>query len=173
MPDMTLRTPHQTDAELEAQVIDMDNFDVDEAMEQVMRKRFAMQPAAVAAFRQAAAIGVKRLLSLVADDAKFDKLSTSDKLKVLEMIFDRAYGKTETASMSDMTNYRTGQDSEKGNKERHSTQLSEIADRMKQNRRALPDQRQHEVFPELRQKRSAMHATRAGGNVVPYNRGGE
>lgn len=172
MPDMTMRTPHQTDAELEAQVIDMDNFDVDEAMEQVMRKRFAMQPAAVAAFRQAAAIGVKRLLAMVSDDAKFDKLSTSDKLKVLEMIFDRAYGKTETASMSDMTNYRTGQDSEKGNKERHSTQLSEIADRMKQNRRALPDQRQHEVFPELRQKRSAMHSTR-GGNVVPYTRGSE
>lgn len=156
MPDMSMRTP-------QSQIVDMsENFSIDTAMDELVRRRFAMSPVAIAAFRQAAAIGVKRLLFMVADDATFNKMSTSDKLKTLEMVFDRAYGKTETASTSELTNFRTGQGKDDGKD--HAQQLDAIHQRMMQQQTKLTSDKS--IFPELRSKRAARDNN--DGNVVLY-----
>lgn len=169
--DLSMR---QADRSVVVQAEDMERMQQEEALtgkpvldqmiEEVQRRRFAMQPEAVVAFRQAAAIAVRRLLDLVKDDAKFNRMSTKDKLKVLDMIFDRAYGKSETASMASMTEFRTGQDEGAKDRQIHAAQISDIEQRMRANRRALPDARAQEVFPELRKKQ---RATRLSSATTP------
>lgn len=110
----------------EDQIVDMQShFDVDGAMEELANKRFAMPPVVVAAFRQAAMKGAQRLLNLVENDAQFEKMRVSDQLRVLEMVFDRAYGKNETASTAMLASAKVGGEG----KSDHSTQLDEIANR--------------------------------------------
>ena len=130
-------------------VVRMDeHFDVDEAMEALSRQRYAMPPVAIAAFRQAALKGSIKLLKLV-EGEDFDKMTTRDKLAVLEMIFDRAYGKAETASTSAITAHKTGEGTAKNSD--HGKQLAAIEARM-----AARKQR----YPELEKAASADPASR-------------
>lgn len=116
-------------------VINMDeHFDVDATMDELVQKRFAMPPAVVATFRQAAALGAMRLLNLVNDEDAFNKLRAADKVRVLELIFDRAYGKSETASNHDLTQVKVGGGDKRS---AHSDALDKIATRAAR-RRALP-----------------------------------
>lgn len=109
-------------------VIDMTtNFDVDEALEELTKARFSMPPAVIAAFRQAAQLSAMKLLNMIADD-KFDKLSVNNKLKIMDMIFDRAYGKSETASSASLAAHKTGELDNK-DKGKHAEQLDKIAER--------------------------------------------
>ena len=109
--------------------IDMStNFDVDEALDKLAHERFSMPPAVIAAFRQAAQVSALRLLSLVSDEEKFNRMSTNSKLKVMDMIFDRAYGKSETASTAAVAAYKTGQ-GDSADKGKHADQLDKIAER--------------------------------------------
>lgn len=85
------------------------HFDASAEAEKLLNARFAMQPVVVAAFRQAAQLAAARLLSIMSDDSKFNKLSPKDQAKFMELIFDRAYGKSETASTSTLTDLKTGQ----------------------------------------------------------------
>jgi hypothetical protein len=129
------------------QVIRMDqHFDVDSTLEAVARERFAMPTPVIAAFRQAAMKGVSHLLTMVEDKDTFQKLKPQDQLKVLELIFDRAYGKSETASTSMVAMHKTG--SVKSND--HGKQLDVIEQRMIDRKRQ---------FPELKQARSASPRT--------------
>ena len=119
-------------------VVKMDeHFDVDGAMEALARQRYAMPPVAIAAFRQAALKGSIKLLKLVESDA-FDNLSTRDKLAVLEMVFDRAFGKAETASTSAITAHKTGADADNGKTE-HGKQLAAIEARMAARKQRYPE----------------------------------
>lgn len=151
-------------------VVDMDtHFNVDAAMEEMMQKRFAMPPVVIAAFRQAAMKGAVRLAQLVQDDEKFSKMRVADQLKVLEMVFDRAYGKNETASASAIAGTKTGE----GQKSKHSDQLDMIAERAAK-RKALPSDDELDgeantssagigsvdIFPELRQRAQAANVVR-------------
>ena len=109
-------------------VIDMaTNFDVDEALEELTKARFSMPPAVIAAFRQAAQLSAMKLLNMIADE-KFDKLSVANKLKIMDMIFDRAYGKSETASSASLAAHKTGELDNK-DKGKHAEQLDKIAER--------------------------------------------
>ena len=113
-----------------------DHFDIDAQLDEAARQRFAMPPAVIAAFRQAAMKSAAHLLKMVEDEKEFNKLSTNDKLKVMEMIFERAYGRAETASTSMMTMHKTGQlDADGG----HGKQLKAIEDRMKSRDRQFPE----------------------------------
>jgi len=167
MPDMSMRTP-------QSEVVDMDtHFNVDDAMDDLVRRRFAMSPVAIAAFRQAAVHAVKRLLHMITDDATFEKMTVSEKLKVMEMVFDRAYGKTETASTSELTNHKTGQGRDNSD---HASQMDAIQQRM-QSQRPQIGSGNGPIFPELKSRRSTREAVRPspsvaddGGNVVPYGR---
>lgn len=116
-------------------VIDMDeHFDVDATMDELVQKRFSMPPAVVAMFRQAATLGALRLLNLVNDEDAFNKLRAADKVRILELIFDRAYGKSETASNHDLTQVKVGGGDKRS---AHSDALDKIAVRAAR-RRALP-----------------------------------
>lgn len=120
-------------------VIDMDNYstDFEDGLGNLTRKRYAMPPHIVAAMRQAGQIATKRLLDMVADDDKFEKLSPKDQLSLINAIHDRAYGKAETASASDTTAAKLGQD--EGTTSNHTRQLEAIearlADRKSRHRR--------------------------------------
>lgn len=134
-------------------VVKMDeHFDVDEAMEALSRQRFAMPPVAIAAFRQAALKGSIKLLKLV-EGADFDNMSTKDKLAVLEMIFDRAYGKAETASTSAMTAHKTGE----GVKDTsdHGKQLDTINARMAARKQRFPELEKAAAAPAEARKAEA------------------
>lgn len=116
-------------------VINMDeHFDVDATMDELVQKRFAMPPAVVATFRQAAAVGAMRLLNLVSDEKAFNGLRAADKVRILELIFDRAYGKSETASNHDLTQVKVGGGDKRS---AHSEALDKIATRAAR-RKALP-----------------------------------
>ena len=116
-------------------VVNMDeHFDVDATMDELVQKRFSMPPAVVATFRQAAALGAMRLLNLVNDEDAFNQLRAADKVRVLELIFDRAYGKSETASNHDLTEVKVGGGDKRS---AHSDALDKIATRAAR-RKALP-----------------------------------
>lgn len=121
----------ETKAQGEAEqgfAIDMStHFDVDKALEDLAKARFSMPPVVVAAFRQAAQISAMKLLTMVADP-KFDKLSVNAKLRIMDMIFDRAYGKSETASTAALAEHKTG-GGEQRDKGKHAEQLDAIAAR--------------------------------------------
>lgn len=104
------------------------HFDVDAELDKLAQERFSMPPAVIAAFRQAAQLSAMRLLTMVSDDAKFDKLSMNAKLKIMDMIFDRAYGKNETASSAQLAAHKTGA-LDSPDKGKHAEQLDAIADR--------------------------------------------
>lgn len=104
------------------------HFDVDEEMEKLAKERFSMPPAVIAAFRQAAQLSAMRLLTMVSDEKQFDRLSMNAKLKVMDMIFDRAYGKNETASSAQLAAHKTGA-LDDPNKGKHAEQLDAIAER--------------------------------------------
>lgn len=124
-------------------VVRMDqHFDVDATLEAVAKERFAMPPPVIAAFRQAAMGGAGHLLNLINDKENFSKLKVQDQLRVLEMVFDRAYGKSETASTSMTALHKTGQ----GNSSDHGKQLDQMEQRMK---------KRNSNFPELKSSRSA------------------
>lgn len=179
------------DYEHNGPLVDMsENFDVQEgdSMDDLVQARFSMPPAVIAAFRQAASKSAARLLDMVNDDAKFDKLRTVDKLKVMEMIFDRAYGKSETASTAALAAFRTGQD-DGSDKRDHAAQLDAISQRAMEKARSrrpaltkgddfLSLPRSEHFFPELGGKRSrgsaqdnaAKSDRPVTGDVVPIRR---
>lgn len=149
------RFDRQDSARQNGVVVDMSaHFDVDDQMEELARKRFSMQPAVIAAFRQAAAKGAQRLLELVDDDEKFDKLRTREKVEILNMIFDRAYGRSETASSYDLANFKTGELSSSRSKSTHAAQLSALEARMKEKSAGKS------VYPEMSGATPASEATR-------------
>ena len=113
-----------------------EHFDVDATLDTVTRERFAMPPAVIAAFRQSAMKSVGHLLPLVEDRDKFSELKISDQLKVMEMVFDRAYGRSETASSSMTALHKTGQLETTGN---HGKQLDAIEKRMELRDRQFPE----------------------------------
>lgn len=115
--------------------VNMDNFNIDEELENAFNQRFAMPPIAIAAFRQAALKGAVKLMQMVESEA-FDKMPTKDKIDILNLIFDRAYGKSETASNSAITAMKTGQGQ---NNSDHGKQLTAISERMAKRQRALPE----------------------------------
>lgn len=174
--------------------IDMStHFDVDKALDDLAKARFSMPPVVVAAFRQAAQISAMKLLTMVADP-RFDKLSVNAKLKIMDMIFDRAYGKSETASTAALAEHKTG-GGEQRDKGKHAEQLDAIAARaVSASTRRQPAKLSsprgdsfddggdgsltampHHVYPELAGKRSrgsAQNVARAEGSdasVVPIN----
>lgn len=117
-------------------VINMpEHFDVDATLDALATERFSMPPAVIAAFRQAAMKGAAKLLTMIESDG-FDKLKTQDQLKILEMTFDRAYGKSETASSSLATLHKTGQlETSTG----HGDALDQIEARAKSRDRKFPE----------------------------------
>ena len=153
-------------------VVDMAHFDVDGAMEQLAQKRFAMPPAVIAAFRQAAMKSAFHLLNMVESDG-FHKLRIQDQMRVMEMIFDRAYGKSETLSSAAVAEAKTGATQN----DSHTAQLDAITARLAKRRGmtishtdAHTDQAQSgdgapdvhsadvaslDVFPELRKRHAA------------------
>lgn len=158
------------DSREELTIVDMsEHFDVDAQMEELSRKRFSMPPAVVAAFRQAAMKGATRLLNLVEDDAQFSKLRVQDQVRVLELIFDRAYGKTETASSHAAAEGKTNPTKRSD----HSDQLDAIAARAASRSRSKSSAEDEEanpssaalgsaqIFPELRRR-----SPDGGQNVV-------
>ncbi len=149
-------------------VIRMESFDVDSTLEAVAKERFAMQPPVIAAFRQAAMKGASRLLNLVNNNEAFDKLKPQEQLKVLEMVFDRAYGKSETASSSMTAMHKTG-NATGGD---HGKQLDQMEERMT---------RRNKNYPELNKARQARRQQMSegaspasddsgGGDILPPNR---
>lgn len=117
-------------------VIDMQqHFDIDATMDALATERFSMPPVVIAAFRQAAMKGAQKLNEMISSD-KFDGLKTQDQLKILEMAFERAYGKSETASSSLQTLHKTGQLSSDND---HGKALDQIEARAKSKDRKFPE----------------------------------
>ena len=143
-------------------VIDQSNFDVDEALEKLAAQRFSMPPHVVAAFKQAGALAVAKLLKMMQRE-DFDKLPIKDQMLVFNLIFDRAYGKSETASTSELTNHKIGAASTERSQD-HRSQLDAIEQRAK----ALADQRIKSGSSVGRQALTGPSA----GDGVPTSEGG-
>jgi hypothetical protein len=125
----------------------------DDAVSIAMNERFSMPLVVVAALRQAGKKVTLRLLEMVQDDAQFDKMTPAEKMKLAELVLDRAYGRTETASSSMKTAHQTGQTTASD----HGRQLEEIEARMEE--KAIK-------YPELRKAADA----RMQGNALSHNR---
>jgi len=150
-------------------VINMaEHFDVDATLEAVTRERFAMPPAVIAAFRQSAMKSVGHLLTLVEDTKRFEKLKITDQLKIMEMVFDRAYGRSETASTSMTALHKTGQLEVGSN---HGKQLETIEQRMKLRDRQFPElKRAHQA---RRRELSDNRATNSDSSITVDEEGAD
>lgn len=139
--------------------VDMsENYDVSAQLEELSRKRFSMQPVAIAAFRQAAAKCAQRLLNLVDDDAKFGKLKVREQIEIMNLIFDRAYGRTETASAADLASLKTDP-AANSSAAAHGQQLREMEARLLQKAQVTSSASGRNApsspFPELAKARPA------------------
>lgn len=132
---------------MNTQVIDMAHFDVDEAMEELSRKRYSMPPAVIAALRQAGALATQRLLQMVADEDTFGKLNATQQMRLIELVLDRAYGKSETAASNELAQAKLGN----GGETDHAKELEEIEKRarsieaQRRNQRRLAGVPKHEA----------------------------
>lgn len=144
------------------QIIDMENFDLDESLEELAKKRYAMPPVVVAALRQAGLHATKRLLNMVSDEDAFEALSAKDQLRLIELIMDRAYGRSETASGNDAAVAKLGENT--GRTSDHAQQLDQLRERELKARRRTPIPNNDDVLAQLdEQNRAALPARRAGG----------
>jgi len=120
----------------------MDQIDPDSIITAAMVERYAMPAVAVAAMKQAGKHISIKLLQLV-ESEKFDNLPVSTQIKLAEFIFDRAFGKAESAAVSIALNHKINP---------QITQSSDASTRL----RAIEQRRQ---FPEMKKTRSASRAS--------------
>ena len=131
-------------------IVRMDQIDPDSIITAAMAERYAMPAVVVAAMKQAGKHISIKLLQLVESD-KFDSLPISTQIKLAEFIFDRAFGKAESAAVSIALNHKINP---------QITQSSDASTRL----RAIEQRRQ---FPEMRKTRSASRASQDGGSSDP------
>lgn len=122
-------------------VVRMDQTDPDSIITAAMAERYAMPAVVVAAMKQAGKHIAIKLLKLVEDD-KFDDLPVSTQLRLAEFIFDRAFGKAESAAVSIALSHKINPQVHQSSDS--STRLRAIEQRMQ--------------FPEMRKTRSASRA---------------
>ena len=131
-------------------IVRMDQIDPDSIITAAMAERYAMPAVVVAAMKQAGKHISIKLLQLV-ESEKFDKLPISTQIKLAEFIFDRAFGKAESAAVSIALNHKINP---------QITQSSDASTRL----RAIEQRRQ---FPEMRKTRSASRPSQDGGSSEP------
>lgn len=132
---------------MEYPVVNMDeHLSFDNVVNAAMVERYAMPAVVVAALRQAGKTVTMKLLALV-ESSKFDSLPIETQMRVIEFVFNRAYGKAETATASLNIIQRNG-----GLQQADATmanQLKEIEQRM-----ASREQK----FPEMQRAQKAIEA---------------
>ena len=126
-----------------------------ELMTAVMRERYAMPTAVVAALRQTGKLLTLKMLRLVASE-KFDKLPVSTQLAVFNSIMDRAFGKGDSAlaalALQEKMGALTPEKAEGGDAAK---QLEDIEARME--------------FPEMRTRRPAKVAGEGKSEVLTFS----
>ena len=131
-------------------IVRMDQIDPDSIITAAMAERYAMPAVVVAAMKQAGKHISIKLLQLVEGD-KFDTLPVSTQIKLAEFIFDRAFGKAESAAVSIALNHKINP---------QIAQSSDASTRL----RAIEQRRQ---FPEMRKTRSASRLPQDDGSSDP------
>jgi len=124
----------------------MDETDPDSIITAAMAERYAMPAVVVAAMKQAGKHISIKLLKLV-ESEKFDSLPINTQLRLAEFIFDRAFGKAESAAVSIALNHKMN------------PQIATSSDSSSR-LRAIESRRQ---FPEMRKTRSASKVPASGG----------
>ena len=119
-------------------IVRMDETDPDSIITAAMAERYAMPAVVVAAMKQAGKHISIKLLKLV-ESEKFDTLPINTQLRLAEFIFDRAFGKAESAAVSIALSHKINP---------QTAQTSDASTRL----RAIEQRRQ---FPEMRKTRSA------------------
>ncbi len=131
-------------------IVRMDQIDPDSIITAAMAERYAMPAVVVAAMKQAGKHISIKLLQLV-ESEKFDRLPISTQIKLAEFIFDRAFGKAESAAVSIALNHKINP---------QIAQSSDASTRL----RAIEQRRQ---FPEMRKTRSASRPSQDDGSSEP------
>ncbi len=138
-------------------IVRMDETDPDSIITAAMAERYAMPAVVVAAMKQAGKHISIKLLKLV-ESEKFDTLPINTQLRLAEFIFDRAFGKAESAAVSIALNHKINP---------QITTSSDSSSRL----RAIESRRQ---FPEMRKTRSASKVPASGsesdGGEAPSDR---
>jgi len=133
MNDMTTNT--------NAPLVRMGETDPDALVTAAMRERYAMPAVVVAALKQSGKRLAVKLMTLIESD-DFDRLPIDTQLKITEFVFDRAFGKSESASSSLALQHRIRKDTgEIGDSISNSKRLKELDNRVQ--------------FPEMRKIKSA------------------
>ena len=131
-------------------IVRMDQIDPDSIITAAMAERYAMPAVVVAAMKQAGKHISIKLLKLVESD-KFDTLTVATQIRLAEFIFDRAFGKADSAAVSIALNHKINP---------QITQSSDASTRL----RAIEQRRQ---FPEMRKTRSASRLPQDDGSSEP------
>jgi len=134
-------------------IVRMDQTDPDSIITAAMAERYAMPAVVVAAMKQAGKHISIKLLKLV-EDEKFDSLPVATQLRLAEFIFDRAFGKAESAAVSIALSHKINP---------QITQNSDASSRL----RAIEQRRQ---FPEMKRTRSASKETDSAANDTHSDR---
>ena len=134
-------------------IVRMDQTDPDSIITAAMAERYAMPAVVVAAMKQAGKHISIKLLKLV-EDEKFDSLPVETQLKLASFIFDRAFGKAESAAVSIALSHKINP---------KITANSDASSRL----RAIEQRRQ---FPEMKRTRSASKEPDSAANDTPPDR---
>jgi len=134
-------------------IVRMDQTDPDSIITAAMAERYAMPAVVVAAMKQAGKHISIKLLKLV-EDEKFDSLPVATQLRLAEFIFDRAFGKAESAAVSTALSHKINP---------QIAANSDASSRL----RAIEQRRQ---FPEMRRTRSASKETDSAANEASPDR---
>jgi hypothetical protein len=82
-----------------APLVQMGETDPDALVTAAMRERYAMPAVVVAALKQSGKRLAVKMMALI-ESEKFDRLPIDTQLRVTEFVYDRAFGKAESASSS-------------------------------------------------------------------------
>ena len=130
-------------------------LDPDALMHAAMQERYAVPAVVVAALKQSGKKVAIKMMKLIESD-RFDKLPIQTQLNIAEFVFDRAFGKAESASVSMALNHKISNNG--GNPEHEA------------NGRRIRELEQRVVFPELARTKTARAIA---GEVTPSETSGD
>jgi len=137
-------------------VVRMGDGDPDSIITAAMAERYAMPAVVVAAMKQAGKHLSIKMLKLVESD-KFDKLPVATQLKVAEFVFDRAFGKSDSAAIALALSHRVNPSP--------TLQDKTASSRLRTIEQKLP-------FPEMQKTRSERLSLPSGSPDVSSKRDG-
>lgn len=141
------------------------------SLAEALRERYAMPDVVNAALQRAGAIAAKRLLDLMENDAKFESLTPSKQVAIIERVLDRVYGKSDSFATAALVATRA--EAPRGSDKSHLTsEIDNLADKLNEHETSQQAHRNSRSLrgprsPQEREEGSRTAGSEGAGRLTP------